>query len=325
LLLEDLRRSTPCELVIGTRRSKLSSQYETTPCDLHDPHSVEKALSHVDIAICAAGPFQRIPTTLVERCIHNGVHYIDLADDRSFVHRVRSVVKSRTGKLPAVCTGWSTVSALSGTLVRFAVGSGSAGKVYIHMVAGNRSVWNRATIESLLLSVGQPFTVLRDSQWRTVTGWSDPRRFSFPNPIGERTAYLVNVPDLDIFPETFHAETVEFRAGGEFSLMNDAMAVLPRWSLRPGLLQAAARSFRFVGHDWGGLGVEVRGSTSRRVSVVADHEGQRLATMPASIMTAVLLERPTMQGLISPADWIKREDFQRECERRQFRFVVEEL
>ena len=73
LLVEDLRRHTDCELIVAGRNS----------ADLRNPASLEAALKGASIAICAAGPFQALPTTLAELCLRDGIHYIDLADDRS--------------------------------------------------------------------------------------------------------------------------------------------------------------------------------------------------------------------------------------------------
>ena len=81
-----------------------------------------------------------------------------------------------------------------------------------------------------------------------------------------------------------------------------------------------------MGHDWGGVGVEVVGRNGRhRVSVVADSGGQRIAVMPASVMTALLLSGSQHRGLVSPADWLTREELTEECSKRGFRLIVEEL
>ena len=82
----------------------------------------------------------------------------------------------RAGDPPAVCTGWSTVSALSGSLVRIgAAGLERIEEIYIHMAPGNRLARGNGTIASLLHSVGRPLSIWRDGRWQTVTGWSAPR------------------------------------------------------------------------------------------------------------------------------------------------------
>src|SRR5207302_279242 len=85
LLVQDLLRFADCDLIVGSRRPVHSNSFETVVADLRNPASLERALAGVDIAICAAGPFQELPTTLVEFCLSRKIHYIDLADDRRFV------------------------------------------------------------------------------------------------------------------------------------------------------------------------------------------------------------------------------------------------
>jgi hypothetical protein len=317
LLVEDLKRYSDCEIAIAGRRE----------CNLFDPAAVQRSLNGVDIAICAAGPFQKMPTTLLEQCLERGIHYIDLAHDRSFVTRVRSLAK---GASTAVCTGWSTSSAISGLLTLIAsAGMTRVDSIQIHMAPGNRGARQRGTIASLLASVGQPFTVFRNGTWQQVIGWSEPRDFDFPPPIGSRRGYLVNVPDHELFPELFHAGNVEFRAGSELAMLNVSLSALRltryNWIDWAGLIQRIGALFSSIGHDWGGIGVEVFGSAKRRVSIDALTRAERIAVMPASVMVQRLLSGSTSGGLVSPAHWLSPEQLRAECGRRDFRLVVEEL
>jgi hypothetical protein len=320
LIVDDLRRyADRHEIVIAGRKR--------TGTDMSDPASLEAALPGIDVVICAAGPFQRLPVTLAELCLRRGIHYIDIADDRNFVMKVRSVVPANGGgEAPAICSGWSTVSALSGVLARIAAsGMARVDSMRIHMAPGNRGARNAATIESLLRSVGREFTVFRDGRWEAVQGWSCPDVFLFPAPVGRRTGYLIDVPDLALFPNLFGARTVEFRVGSEFGFLNRAVSWLGGWSDHAKVFQRAAALFSFLGHDWGAVGVQVTGSSARRVSIVAPTQGPRIAAMPAAVMTNLLLSGARFSGLVSHADWISWEELQAQCEKRGFQLVVEEV
>lgn len=326
LLVDDLRRYANCELVVADRHL----------ANLWNPESLDAALSGVSVAICVAGPFQTLPTTLAELCLQRGIHYIDFADDRTFVRKIHSFIPREDEHLPAVCPAWSTVSALSGLLTQIASrGLDQIEAIYIHMAPGNRGPRSTGTIASFLHSVGRPFTVFRDGVWRTVGGWSEGRDFVFPSPIGRRPGYLVDVPDHEFFPQLFGARTVEFRTASELRSLNIAVSALG-WFVKSGVVhnwapwsrafERAAALLSFMGHDWGGVGVEVVGSNGgRRVAVVADSGGQRIAVMPASIMTISLLAGSEHRGLVSPADWLTSEQLHEECEKRGYRLIVEEL
>jgi hypothetical protein len=328
LLIDDLRRFGSCEIVAPGRNV----------ADLSDRAAIDRVLDGVTVAICAAGPFQKLPLTLAEQCLQRRVHYVDLADDRRFVLKVRSLAADGRDDSPAICTGWSTVPALSGLLVHImASGLECIDAIYTHMAPGNRLPRGRGTIASLLHSVGQPLSVYRGGCRQTVAGWSSPRMCSFPPPIGRRVGYIVDAPDHELFPELFGARTVEFRAGAELRVLNIAASALS-WTVRQGLvrdwtrwtaaMQRLAAAPSWAGHDWGAIGVEVNGVAGGRVSlrrsfIIAESSGQRIAVMPASIMTQRLLAGVPYRGVVSPATWLTRDELRTECERRALRLVVE--
>jgi saccharopine dehydrogenase-like NADP-dependent oxidoreductase len=328
MLVDDLLRQDNCQLVVASRRPFHSDRFETVVADLWNSTSLERALDRVTIAICAAGPYQSLPLTLVELCLKRGVHYIDLADDRGFVRKVRSLAVTHNASV--VCTGWSTVPALSGLLVRIASrGIEPIDSIQIHMAPGNRGPRQIGTITSLLHSVGKPFTVLRDGAWRDVVGWSDPREFKFPLPVGKRRGYLIDVPDHEIFPEVFGVRTAEFRAGSELRSLNRCVSLLRilnlNWVQWSTVLQRASAMLSWMGHDSGAIGVEVKGTATRRASILADFRGQRIAIMPSSIMVRSILSGDQHRGLVSYADWFTEDQLRRECDDRGFRLIVETM
>src|SRR5262249_32614779 len=148
---------------------------------------------------------------------------------RGFVRRVRAIASAHENSRSAICTGWSTVSALSGLLASIAAtGIGPVDSILIQMAPGNRGARHTATIASLMHSVGRPFRVLRNGVWQDVRGWSEPRDFVFPSPVGKRRGYLVDVPDHEIFPTLFGARAVEFRAGSELRILNACISLMGR-------------------------------------------------------------------------------------------------
>jgi len=97
------------------------------------------------------------------------------------------------------------------------------------------------------------------------------------------------------------------------------------WSQWSGLLQRAAALFSFMGHDWGAIGVEVRGSAARRAVIMAESRAERIAVMPASVMAVELLSGVPHRGLVSYVNWLTEDRLRQECEKRNFRFILEEV
>jgi hypothetical protein len=349
ILAAELLRDTECGIVLAGRdRIRLDRvrralgddpRLETRVLDLRSPATIASALTEAGVAVCAAGPFQHLPTTLAELCLERGVPYLDLADDRGFVARVHALAAG-VADGPAVCTGWSAVPALSGLLGRIASeGMDRVDSIDIQIAPGNRAPRRAGTVASLLASVGRPFLVRADETWRQVTGWSEPRVFRFPAPIGSRTGYLVDVPDHELFPLIFDAGRVEFRVGAELAFLSRgllALAWLSRrgiardWTRWTPLFRAAMAALGWLGHDWGALGVEVLGSCAgrplaRRACVLAEREGHRIPVMPAAVLTVRLLSGRVRGGLVPVDRWLDRPRLEEECRRRCYRLVVEDL
>src|SRR5438552_3189666 len=90
ILVEELLEYTEAHVVLaGRSRERLTALHrhlnslrpgrvDYQVVDLTQSGTVVSAVSNVQIAICAAGPFQGLPAILVEKCIERGVHYIDL-------------------------------------------------------------------------------------------------------------------------------------------------------------------------------------------------------------------------------------------------------
>ena len=358
LLVDELLRYTDVDIAIAgrtqrplnrlaARLSRYKSRLSTMQLDLYDRGKIKEAIEGASIVICAAGPYQTLPTILSELCIEAAIPYLDLADDRDFVEKVREMAMRNADN--AVCTGWSSMPALSAVLVNIArLEMEQIDSIYIQIAPGNRAPRSRATVASLLSSVGKKFTIWRDSSWCTVTGFSEPRMFNFPQPVGSRPGYLVDVPDHAIFPELFGARTVEFRVGAEIQAFNHASAMLA-WmrsmKLIPGLvgmaplLEFTVGLFGQHGHDWGAIGVEVTGGTSEdhgadgngkrtaktvRVCLVSDHRGHHMPVLPAVIMVERLVNCPgEFAGLVPLAEWINQSELENQCEKRGYRLIVD--
>jgi hypothetical protein len=116
--------------------------------------------------------------------------------------------------------------------------------------------------------------------------------------------------------------------GSELKILNHCLSLLRRtrlnWTSWSGLFQRALALLSWIGHDWGAIGVEVSGTARRRAYVIAHSHAERIAVMPASVMAAMLLAGIPHRGLVSYKDWISREQLRAECEKRDFRFVVED-
>ena len=165
---------------------------------------------------------------------------------------------------------------------------------------------------SILGGAGKPLRVWRGRTWRQAFGWSEPRRYWLDTG-GERTGYLVDVPDLQLFPKHFGARSVVFRAGLELGWMNRGLAAfgwvqrrlklkLGRWSI--GLAQWIAQRFETRGTDRGGMVVIVVGTKNgeaiKRTWRLVVEAGDGPYT-PATVARAILRTRDNIRPGARPA------------------------
>lgn len=355
LLVEELLAFTDAEIVMAGRRKRLlektaykfpaSSRLRVSQkvVDLNSPESLEQGLSDIGIAICAAGPYHRMSFNLLNLCLQKDIHYIDLSDDRAFVRNVSALCaqyQKECALKAVVCTGWSTMPSISALLAEAASdGMDTIDEIHIQIAPGNRSPRSDATIESLLNALGKPFQIWTNGNWVQATGFSAPRSFHFPEPVGDRPGYLLDVPDHELFPEIFKASTVEFRVGAELAPFNFFCSILAE-IVRLGLVKTMSPLLPLVkismnltgslGNDWGAVGVECRGlSNSQRLKktacLVANHGGQYIPVLPATIMCTKLLNSDNkLSGPIKLNGWLTKEELEVECAKRSYRLSVNE-
>jgi len=114
------------------------------------------------VLINATGPYQGQDYRLARACIAAGVHYLDLADARSFVTGIAALdAEARRAGVLAV-SGASTVPAVSGAVLdAYAPQLASLGKVNVIIAPANSFEPGLATAQSFLGSLGRHFVASR--------------------------------------------------------------------------------------------------------------------------------------------------------------------
>ena len=282
------------------------------------------------VVVDAAGPFQGQRYHLAERVIEAGLHYIDLADSRTFVAGFHVLDEQARRAGVTALTGASSTPALSNAVLdRLTEGWLAVGDVEIAISPGNRAPRGLAVIKSILSYSGKPIRVWENGSWRHRPGWGLPVRKDIRG-LGPRWLSLCETPDLDVVRERFGVRgSVTFKAGLELSLMHLGLfaATIP---VRLGLLRSLdplAEAFRRTadlldgwGTDRGGMLVTVSGigaddapAAATWTLVAEAGDGPFIPTLPAlaaiRAMASGELNRPgasVCAGVLS-LDAIERE------------------
>jgi hypothetical protein len=265
--------------------------------NIDDPASLRRAFDGVFAVVNTVGPFQERDYMVAETCAGMGIHYVDLADARTYVEGISRLQRRASNKNCLIVCGASVVPAVSSALVDTVVSEfDRISEIHTCISPGNKNPYGMATVRALLSYTGSPLRIKENGRWRYGYGWSESQVVSFPKPVGRRRVYLCDAPDLDLFPTRYGAQTVTYRAGTELKLFNYGLAVLGR-SRRSGLiknlpgwakgLNAASHLFRGFGSSLGGMQIRVQGRKNgdelahTMCLIVRDDNGPAIACSPA--------------------------------------------
>jgi len=257
------------------------------------------------IVVDCSGPFQLSGTKLIEAAIGARVHYLDIADSRAFVAGIGRFDSPARAVGIAVISGASSTPALSHAVLDHITSAWlSIDSVDVAIVPGNRTPKGQSVIEGILSWVGQKIRVFRDGGWQEARGWTNRRSIAIEG-LKRRSAYLADVPDLDLLPHRYQPRVrAGFDAGMELGLLNWLIG-MAGMLVRLRLVKSAA-AFAGIGL-WGanlldrfgtadgGMAVEAAGQDARGDTRVArwtlqagQGDGPYVPVIPAAALVEAL-------------------------------------
>ncbi|HUS17876.1 MAG TPA: saccharopine dehydrogenase NADP-binding domain-containing protein [Chloroflexia bacterium] len=333
LLAADLLAHTPARLLLvgpdgGPEREAArdldpgGTRVQAARADLEDARALDALLAGKAAAVCCVRGFQGVPSTLVDACATRGVAYFDIADSRSFVHRVlgrRAEIEA--GGITAG-TGLGLLPGLSALMTRHAVSEldlYEIARVDVSVYIGSHRARGVGALAAALRCAGRPLA-------RNVYGWSGRQRADFPPPIGRRKVYNFDAPDYDLFPALFgiRQDRVRVRLGFELDLVNRGLAALGllrrmgwRWRYKGPLIMlmlGMSAPLRAVGEDNGAVLASVRGIARRpghhaviRAGTLTINapDARLLMVLPCAEAVARYLDGRLPSGLLDWRLWIE--------------------
>lgn len=257
------------------------------------------ALAPYDLVVDAAGPFQGLGLELPETCIAAGVHYVDISDDRDFVHRLVTLDAAARAAGVILVSGASSIPAISSaaiaTLVNGLPGEAAIRGVNVAISASSQAVFGRSVLTAMLSGAGR---AIPDQKGRTAMLDQGTMRARSSRGDLERTVLSCDAPIRDGLARLIGDAPVSFRAGSELRVHNASMRLIARL-VRMGILRSgvtvrpiAALARRLTA----GLG---SGRSAMVVEVRADHGKRRI--LRAWSLVAERNRGPLIPCLVVPA------------------------
>ncbi len=262
------------------------------------------------LVIHCCGPFQGQGYEVPAICIDRAVHYMDLADDRTFVAKFDGLDDAARKRGVLAVSGVSTLPGLSSTVVEHLKPAFSRmRRISIGIAPGNKMPWGLACVEAILSYTGKPVWRWRNSRWTHTHGWQDLIGRSIQGPVignlGRRWFAACDVPDQALFPECYpQIESFSFHAGLEVPLLHFGLWAFS-WPVRLGLVGSlgpaaplfhrTAKLFEPWGTNRGGMFLEISGDgldgapLSRAWNLIAGAgDGPLIPSIPAVILARKL-------------------------------------
>lgn len=270
--------------------------------------SCRAALQGHAVAVNCAGPFARFDTALLEACLLEGCHYVDIADERRYTALVRGLDARFLQKGLAAVYGCSSLPAISGALA-LAARAGSTAvpeRARVTLFIGNDNPKGRAAVETVVAQLGQPLAAPQG----ILHGFRDREVVTLPEPFGRRAVFNVESPEYDLFPTLLGVRSVSVKVGFELRSSTYFFAVLAFLGLKYGrrtsrLLDWLGRWAPRSGTSGGAVMTELfyAGGLTRRVALAGRRDGQRMAALPCAFAAQALAEDPgRAQGALTAYD-----------------------
>jgi hypothetical protein len=308
---EALARDQHWRIRVVGRTAKIGRNFaerigaEFHSCALGYRDEIRRVIEGSNLVIHSAGPFQGADYRVAEACMEIGAHYLDLADAREFVSGIGRLDEEARRRGLLIASGVSSTPAVTWALVSELVPEFSRiEEIHTALSPGNKNPRGASTIAAVLSYLGRTIRVWRDGKWVERPGWGDVERLEFPPPVGRRRVHNCDVPELELFPSVFDAQTVRFSAGLELDLLNYLLSVcaLPcRWfgldlTRRAGLFLNVSLMLFPLGTTNGSLAIWVRGKNrsglpiERRIALVTDYDGPATPSSPAIVLARKILD-----------------------------------
>jgi saccharopine dehydrogenase-like protein len=286
--------------------TELGPSCQAMGVDVRDRDACRGALDRPAVAVNCAGPFRHFDATLLDACLEMGCHYADIADDRTYVARVRSCDAAFRAKGLAAIYGCSSLPGISGALaLHLREQSRTSPRLArVTLFIGNRNAKGMAAMQSCIEGLGRPISAPQGS----LRGFCDREIVPLPRPFGSRAVYNFDTPEYDLFPELLKTSEVRVKLGFESRLGTWLLATLARCGSGYGrrttqFLRLLAWPFQRFGCSGGAVMTEFfyADGTSRRAAVVAPANGQRMAALPCALVARELATNPAPQPGVATA------------------------
>jgi NAD(P)-dependent dehydrogenase (short-subunit alcohol dehydrogenase family) len=299
--VEQLRRLGFSPLIAG-RQSTAEIQINADDAAL-----LRATLLPGDLIIDTAGPFQHRTLALLHAAIEIGCDIVDINDNVAYAQQVLTLEADIARAGIRVLSSASSVSAIAAAVVHES-GIENPVRISCFLAPASRHTANRGSALSLIQSVGCPVRVFREGQLKMLPGWSEPRQFLMPSPLGNIHSRLFESADAIYLPRIWPTlQTVDMFVDTNTPGVNALLSVSAHSATIRRLLSRGVnlgtKISRIIGSSVGGIGYEIEDAAGRIVRLaISSAENSFLIAIAPAVLAAQALATGHFDrtGLILP-------------------------
>lgn len=312
----------------------------TDTCDINSELSGALNKHKPTVVINTVGPFQGANYDIIKVCIEHQVHYLDLADARDFVTGIAKLDELAKNNNVIVVSGASSVPGLSSAVVsHFKHKFSQITRMRYGISTAQKTANGLATASAILSYLGKPIKPFPGARG-VIYGWQNLYCQHYPI-LGKRWMASCDIPDLDLLPNHFHIQSIEFSAGVESTPMHFCMW-LTSWLIRLGLpidlsrhvkaIQQISRVFNIGAKNMSGMHIILDGIDENnqkkqiRWFIIAEYgEGLEIPTIPAIILAKKILSgKFNKSGAMSCVELVTLDEYLDELKEFEIKVFCEE-
>lgn len=235
-------------------------------------------------------------TRFVRACFDQGVHYVDISADYSFLSRVEELNGAAAAGGATAVLSVGLAPGLTNLLARHAADRmDRTDTVDISIMLGLGDQHGDAAIQWTIDNLGAAYTVTQEGRRKEVTGFADGKATFFGAGLGRRKAYRFNFSDQHVLPRTLGLPTVSTRLCFDSAATTGLLAGMGRLGLfrllkLPPVRKAAVKLFGSlqIGEAMFAVKVDARGKKNHQDAYAECFvRGKNEAVVTAKVAAAI--------------------------------------
>lgn len=270
--------------------------------DVHKEPDAEK-LSRVKVVVMC---LDQQNTLFVQAIVRQGIHYIDISADYSFLSKVEQLHTTAAANHATAVLSVGLAPGLTNLLALYAKRLLDATDViHISIMLGLGDSHGKAALEWTVDNLRSNFSTWEQGKKVERISFSDGRTTDFGSDLGARTAYRFNFADQHIIPRTLQTASVSTRLCFDHAFITKTAAVLKKLGAYRVLNNEQIRSFAVralslatIGKPVFAIKVDAIGNKDGKAAVAESflhgmHEADATATVAAIVAQELYSSEPS--------------------------------